>query len=67
MNLKFLQKLRCLDWFKTYQALRRAENKVEFLEGQFSNENLSFVHKKESRHSFQLSLPFVSLLMYFQP
>ena len=36
------------------QALRRKENKVEFLEGQFRNEKLSFVHKKETEYSFEL-------------
>ena len=32
------------------------ENKVEFLERQFHSEKLSFVHKKETEHSFELSL-----------
>ena len=45
-----------LPWFKTSQAQRREENKVEFLERQFHNEKLSFVHEKESEHSFELSL-----------
>ena len=54
MYLKFLQKLRCPGWSKTGQALRRKENKVEFLEGQFRNEKLSFVHKKETEYSFEL-------------
>ena len=31
-------------------------NKVEFLERQFHSEKLSFVHKKETEHSFELSL-----------
>ena len=31
-------------------------NKVEFLERQFHSKKLSFVHKKESEHSFELSL-----------
>ena len=56
MYLKFLQKLRCPGWSKTSQALRRKENKVEFLEGQFRNEKLSLVHKKETEYSFELSL-----------
>ena len=36
--------------------IRRVENKVEFLERQFHSEKLSFVHKKETEHSFELSL-----------
>ena len=59
MYLTFLQKLRCLGWFKTSQALHREENKVEFLEWQFHNEKLSFVHKKETEHSFEPSLSIV--------
>ena len=34
----------------------RVENKVEFLERQFPGEKLSFIHKKETEHSFELSL-----------
>ena len=34
----------------------REENKVEFLERQFHSEKLSCVHKKETEHSFELSL-----------
>ena len=45
-----------LCWFKTSQALRSVENKVEFLERQCHSEKLSFVHKKETEHSFELSL-----------
>ena len=59
MYLTFLPKLRCLGWFKTSQALHREENKVEFLERQFHNEKLSFVHKKETEHSFEPSLSIV--------
>ena len=47
--------------FKASQALRREENKVEFLERQFHNERLSFVHKRETGHSFELSLPILCL------
>ena len=36
--------------------IRREENKVEFLERQFHREKLSFVYKKETEHSFELSL-----------
>ena len=50
------QKPRCLDWLKTSQVLRLEENKVEFLERQFHNKKLSFVHKRETEHSFELSL-----------
>ena len=35
-------------WSKTSQALRREENKVEFLEGQLGKEKLSFVHKEKT-------------------
>ena len=34
----------------------RVENKVEFLERQFPGEKLSFIHKKETEHSFEHSL-----------
>ena len=36
--------------------IRRVENKVEFLERQFHSEKLSFVYKKETEHSFEISL-----------
>ena len=45
-----------LPWFKTSQAQRREENKVEFLERQFHNEKLLFVHEKETDHSFELCI-----------
>ena len=41
---------------KPNAPIRRVENKVEFLERQFHSEKLSFVHKKETEHSFELSL-----------
>ena len=41
---------------KRNAPIRRVENKVEFLERQFHSEKLSFVHKKETEHSFELSL-----------
>jgi len=41
--------------FKTGQAPRREETKVEFLEEQFHNEKLSFAYKKETELSFELS------------
>ena len=58
MQVKFLQKPRCLGWFngQANALIRREENKVDFLEKQFHSEKLSFVHKKESEHSFELSL-----------
>ena len=50
--------------FKTDHALRRKENKVEFLEGRF----LSFLHKKKAEHSLDLSLfIFCLLTVYFKP
>ena len=49
-------------WSKTSQVLRREENKVEFLEGQFRNEKLSFVHKNKTEYSFELSL---SICVFF--
>ena len=59
MYLKRLQKPRCLGFSK--QAKRSdppcKKNKVEFLERQFHSKKLSFVHKKETEHSFELSLP----------
>ena len=44
--------------FKTgHLAPRREENIVEFLEGRFCNQKLSFiVHKKETENSFEFSL-----------
>ena len=56
MYLKIQQKT-SLPWlhFKTDHALRREENKVEFLEGRFLDEKLPFLQKK-AEHSFELSL-----------
>ena len=53
-----------LPWlhFKTDHALRREENKVEFLEGRFLDEKLPFLHKKKAEHSFELSLSIFCLL-----
>ena len=53
--------LPCLVQNKPSGPIRRVENKVEFLERQFHSEKLSFVHKKETEHSFELTL---SLLFY---
>ena len=51
---------------KTDHALRREENKVEFLEGRFLDEKLPFLHKKKAEHSFELSLSiFYLLTVYF--
>ena len=53
--------------FKTDHALRRDENKVEFLEGGFHNERLPFLHKKKAEHSLDLSLSIFCLLtVYFK-
>ena len=47
--------------FKTgHFALRREENIVEFLEGRFHNQQLSFVDKKNSEHSMNFPFPFMS-------
>ena len=57
-----------LPWlhFKTDHALRREENKVEFLEVRFLDEKLPFLHKKKAEHSFELSLSIFCLLtVYF--
>ena len=53
-----------LPWlhFKTDHALRREENKVEFLEGRFLDEKLLFLHKKKAEHSFELPLSIFCLL-----
>ena len=53
-----------LPWlhFKTDHALRREENKFEFLEGQFLDEKLPFLHKKKAEHSFELFLSIFCLL-----
>ena len=59
-----------LPWlhFKTDHALRREENKVEFLEGRFLDEKLPFLHKKKTEHSFELYLStFCPLTVYFKP
>ena len=41
---------------KPSALIRREENKVEFLERPSQSEKLSLVHKKETEHSFELSL-----------
>ena len=40
---------------KPSAPIRRVENKVGSLERQFQSEKLSFVHKKETEHSFERS------------
>ena len=51
-----------------FHALRREENKVEFLEGRFLDEKLPFLHKKKAEHSLDLSLSIFCLLtVYFKP
>ena len=58
MYLKFLQKLWCLGSLGPKQAKCSAVKKTrwKFLEGQFRNEKLSFVHKNKTEYSFELSL-----------
>ena len=51
--------------FKTDHRLHREENKVEFLEGQFLDEKLPFLHKKKAEQSFELSLSIFGLLMVY--
>ena len=41
---------------KPNAPIHRVENKVEFLERQFHSEKLSFVYKKETEHSLEISL-----------
>ena len=53
--------LSCLVPNNPSAPIPRVENKVELLERQFHSEKLSFVHKKETEHSFELTL---SLLFY---
>ena len=55
MYLKFLQKLKTSK-AKPSALMRREENKVEFPERRFHSKKFSFVHKKGSEHSFELSL-----------
>ena len=43
--------------------IRLAQNKVEFLERQFRSVKLSFAHKKETEHYFELSL---STLVFYR-
>ena len=54
--------------FKRDHVLRHEENKDEFLEGRFLDEKLTFFHKKNAEHSFELSLSIFCLLtVYFSP
>ena len=48
--------LPCLVQNKLSAPIRLVENDVEFFERQFHSEKLSFVHKKETEHSIELSL-----------
>ena len=68
MYLKFLQKPRCLGWFKTSQPLWSAvkkTNRVEFLERQFHSEKLSFVHKWNLSTHLTFLVPLVSFIGVF--
>ena len=47
--------LHCLVQKKLSAPILRVENEVEFFERQFHSEKLSFAHKKETEHSFELS------------
>ena len=63
MYLNIQQKLHCLGCIsKQTDALRREENKVEFLEGRFLDEKLPFLHQKKAEHSSELSLSIFCLL-----
>jgi len=67
MYLEIRQKLRCLCCILSKQANRSAvteENRVEFL-GQFRNEKLSFVYKKETELSLKFPFPFFFQLCIF--
>ena len=55
----YLKNFTALVAFQNSRALRREENKVEFLKGRFLDEKLPFLHKKKSEHSFELSLSIV--------
>ena len=48
--------------FKSDHVLHPEENKVEFFEGRFLDEKLSFPHKKKTEHSFEISLSIFCLL-----
>ena len=50
---------------KPSPLIHREENKVESLARQFLSEKLSFVHKKESEHSFDFLFPLVSFIGVF--
>ena len=63
MYLKIQQKLHCLGCIsKQTEALRLEENKVEFLDGRFLDEQLPFLYQKKAEHSFELSLSIFCLL-----
>ena len=63
MYFKIQQKLHCLGCIsKQTEALRREENKVEFLDGRFLDEKLPFLYQKKAEHSFALSLSIFCLL-----
>ena len=63
----YLKNFTALVAFQNSRALRREENKVEFLEGRFLDEKLPFLHKKKAEHSLDLSLSIFCLLtVYFK-
>ena len=61
MDLKILQKLRCLVAFQNRPSalIGRDESFMYFgfLEGQFYKENPFFVNLKKTKHSFEVSFP----------
>ena len=63
----YLKNFTTLVAFQNSRALRREENKVEFLEGRFLDEKFPFLHKKKAEHSLDLSLSIFCLLtVYFK-
>ena len=63
----YLKNFTALVAFQNSRALRREENKVEFLEGRFLDEKLPFLQEKKAEHSLDLSLSIFCLLtVYFK-
>ena len=63
----YLKNFTALVAFQNSRALRREENKVQFLEGRFLDEKLPFLQKKKAEHSLDLSLSIFCLLtVYFK-
>ena len=66
IGCKTYLKIAALVAFKTDHALRREENKVEFLEGRFLDEKLPLIHEKKPERSFELSLSIFCLNLEVQ-